>query len=220
MERKGNSNIIVAKIGTDTLVRDGKVDDQYALNIAEQIGRVCASGKSVVLVSSGARALGGQWPLTSAWERAFGNNGISSAEILFREASYKDDLDRVKKALDSGTVPVVNGDREAYLGEKTTNNDILAAGIAVEIGAGTAFLTTVGGVLDEEGKLIPKLPREFEIIDFGKTAHGTGGIGDKVRAARLVAEKGHQALIADGRREEVIWHFANGINGFGTRIAA
>ena len=77
MERKGNSNIIVAKIGTDTLVRDGKVDDQYALNIAEQIGRVCASGKSVVLVSSGARALGGQWPLTFAWERAFGNNGIS-----------------------------------------------------------------------------------------------------------------------------------------------
>lgn len=220
MGRNCESGIIIAKIGTDTLVRKGKIDAEYTLHVADQIGRVRESGRNVVLVTSGAGALGGQRPLTEAWERALGNNGIPSAEILFREESYDGQITQVKEVLKNGIVPVVNGDAEKYLGDRTKNNDFLAAGIAVEIGGPTAFLTAVEGVLDAERNVIPLLPREQEIINFGRTDHGTGGIQEKIRAARLVADEGHKALIAHGRREDVIWHFANGRNGFGTRIAA
>ncbi len=220
MGRNCESGIIIAKIGTDTLIRKGEIDAAYTLRVADQIGRVREAGKNVVLVSSGAGALGSQKPLTDAWERVLGSKGIPSAEILFREETYDGNMKQVKKVLQEGIVPVVNGDAAEYLGQRTKNNDFLAAGIAVRVGAPTAFLTAVEGVLDAQRKVISLLPSEHEIISFGSTTHGTGGIHEKIDAARLVANEGHKAIIANGRREDVIWHFASGINGFGTRIAA
>lgn len=192
----------------------------YASCVADQIGRVRDFGKNVVLVSSGADALGGQEPLTKAWEQAFATCGVASTQILFREESFQSHTQDVRTALQNGVIPVINGDNGLYLGERTTNNDILASHIARDHHAPALLLTSVDGVLDAKGEVIPYLSSAHPIVDFGKTAHGTGGIHAKVEAARFVAQSGQIAHIANGRRENVILDFAFGRNGFGTRIAA
>ena len=49
---------IVIKIGTNTLTRDDKIDSAYVRRIVGQIGSLLATGRQVVIISSGAIGMG------------------------------------------------------------------------------------------------------------------------------------------------------------------
>jgi len=49
---------IVVKIGTNTLTKDGGVDAGYVRRMAGQISSLLATGKQVVIISSGAIGMG------------------------------------------------------------------------------------------------------------------------------------------------------------------
>ena len=165
------AKIIVIKVGSSLLVDE----DQNAINtawlsgIATDIARLKAAGKDVVVVSSGAIALGrrllkinhnklklqekqaaaatGQVLLAHAWMDALGAHQVQTAQILLSP----DDTETRRKHLNARTtmmallqlnaVPVVNeNDTVATAEIRFGDNDRLAARVAAMIGADVLVL--------------------------------------------------------------------------------
>ena len=161
-----DAKIIVIKVGSSLLVDE----DQNAINtawlngIANDIARLKAAGKDVVVVSSGAIALGrrllkinhsklklqekqaaaatGQVLLAHAWMDALGAHQVQTAQILLSP----DDTETRRKHLNARTtmmallqlnaVPVVNeNDTVATAEIRFGDNDRLAARVAAMMGA-------------------------------------------------------------------------------------
>ena len=161
-----DAKIIVIKVGSSLLVDE----DQNAINkawlsgIATDIARLKAAGKDVVVVSSGAIALGrrllkinhnklklqekqaaaatGQVLLAHAWMDALGAHQVQTAQILLSP----DDTETRRKHLNARTtmmallqlnaVPVVNeNDTVATAEIRFGDNDRLAARVAAMMGA-------------------------------------------------------------------------------------
>jgi glutamate 5-kinase len=166
-----DAKIIVIKVGSSLLVDE----DQNAINtawlsgIATDIARLKAAGKDVVVVSSGAIALGrrllkinhnklklqekqaaaatGQVLLAHAWMDALGAHQVQTAQILLSP----DDTETRRRHLNARTtmmallqlnaVPVVNeNDTVATAEIRFGDNDRLAARVAAMIGADALVL--------------------------------------------------------------------------------
>ena len=157
---------IVVKVGSALLVDEDKntINTAWLAGIASDIARLKATGKDVVVVSSGAIALGsrllkihnktmslqekqaaaatGQVTLAHAWMDALGAHKVQTAQILLSP----DDTETRRKHLNAratmgallelGAVPVVNeNDTVATAEIRFGDNDRLAARVAAMIGA-------------------------------------------------------------------------------------
>ncbi|MGB1684157.1 MAG: glutamate 5-kinase, partial [Candidatus Puniceispirillaceae bacterium] len=157
---------IVVKVGSALLVDEDKntINTAWLAGIASDIARLKAAGKDVVVVSSGAIALGsrllkihnktmslqekqaaaatGQVTLAHAWMDALGAHKVQTAQILLSP----DDTETRRKHLNAratmgallelGAVPVVNeNDTVATAEIRFGDNDRLAARVAAMIGA-------------------------------------------------------------------------------------
>ena len=128
---------IVVKVGTRVLTRDdGCLDQQRIAQLAEELHRVLATGRKVVVVSSGAVGAGigrlgltsrptdiarlqavaavGQSLLVEAYERslqAFGRHAaqiLLTAEDLETRTRYLNARNTIRSLLDYGAVPIIN----------------------------------------------------------------------------------------------------------------
>jgi glutamate 5-kinase len=153
--------------------------------LASQIVKLREQGRSVVVVSSGAVALGrgrlgytakpkamaelqacaavGQSLLMRGWEHAFGPHGVAVAQMLL---SHDDLEDRerylnARAALDAllelGAVPIINENDTVAVDEiRFGDNDQLAAMVCTLAGADLlVLLTDVEGLLDASGARVP-----------------------------------------------------------------
>ncbi|RMF41679.1 MAG: glutamate 5-kinase, partial [Planctomycetota bacterium] len=132
-----NTTSMVIKVGSRVLSdEDGRLDHAQVSNISDQVARLVANGRRVVLVSSGAVAAGmgklglqrrptdvahlqavaavGQAHLIQAYERCFARNGLHAAQVLLT-ADDLDDRSRYLNVrntllalLEMGVVPVIN----------------------------------------------------------------------------------------------------------------
>ena len=161
---------IVVKVGSALLVgKDGAPDRAWLETLAVDIARMRARGQQVLMVSSGAVALGrgrlgltrraltlpekqaaaaaGQSALMRAWEEVLEPHGLSVAQILLT----RDDTEvrrrwlnaraTVETLLDLGVVPVVNENDTVVTEEiRYGDNDRLAARVAQMIGADALVL--------------------------------------------------------------------------------
>ncbi|AKF06789.1 glutamate 5-kinase [Sandaracinus amylolyticus] len=174
---------VVVKVGSKSLVGDGSGPRFEAL--AKQIAALRAERRAVLVVSSGAIALGrsalgfdkrpteiaqlqacaavGQSRLMRAWEEAFAPYGVPVAQLLLTHADLAD-RERylnARAALDAlwelGAVPVINENDTVAVEEiKFGDNDQLAAMVATLAGADLlVLLSDVEGLLDREGKRVP-----------------------------------------------------------------
>lgn len=172
---------IVVKIGSRTLAGDSAVYER----LAAAIGRARARGSYVVLVSSGAIALGtkklgmrerpkemsklqaaaaaGQSLLMRAYEEAFSAQGIAVAQVLLTHSDLAD-RHRANNAraalaslLEAGALPILNENDSVAVDEiKFGDNDQLAAMVAPLIDADLlVLLSDVEGLLDSDGKRVP-----------------------------------------------------------------
>jgi glutamate 5-kinase len=172
---------VVIKIGSRTLAADAAVYDRLAAAAA----RAHADGRAVVIVSSGAIALGtkklgfkgrpkemaklqaaaaaGQSLLMRAYEEAFAARGISVAQVLLTHADLADRT-RANNAraalgalLDARCVPILNENDSVAVEEiKFGDNDQLAAMVAPMVDADLLILLSdVEGLLDGDGKRVP-----------------------------------------------------------------
>jgi glutamate 5-kinase len=146
---------LVVKIGTNTLVRGGAIDEGFIKDVARQIGQLRAQNWRVVIVSSGAIRAGldaigreratrlpekqaaaavGQNLLMRAYRRAFDTESTPIAQLLLTRADIADRRRFLNarhtfaQLFDWGVVPIVNENDTVATDEiRFGDNDMLAA---------------------------------------------------------------------------------------------
>lgn len=166
-----NVKRVVIKVGSALLTYQNKasVKRQWLATVAADIARLQAEDKQVIIVSSGAVALGrrileygtkklelaerqasaacGQIHLMNAWEETLGKHDIGAAQLLLT----MDDTEKRKRFLNvrntldtllrAGIVPVINeNDTIASSEQRVGDNDRLAARVAQMVNAGMLIL--------------------------------------------------------------------------------
>lgn len=156
---------VVVKIGSSSLTDStGHLDDVHLEALVESVVAARASGKDVVLVSSGAIAAGmsplrmrtrprdlasqqaaasvGQGLLVEKYAALFGRHGITVGQVLLtvedvtRRAHYANALRTFTRLLELGVVPIVNENDTVATSEiRFGDNDRLAALVAHLVGA-------------------------------------------------------------------------------------
>jgi glutamate 5-kinase len=200
---------VVVKLGTSLVVgRGGTVRRSVVRERAREIAVVVTGGEPVVVVSSGAIALGlphlglerrprsvpklqaasalGQARLQRAWEQALGREGLHAAQILLTATDVADRATYVnaRNALEAlfalGAVPVVNENDATATDEIAFgDNDALAAQVALLVRARLlVLLTEVDGVFTRA----PGTPGA-ELVDEG-SAVGDAVLGEASRLGR------------------------------------
>lgn len=101
---------------------------------------------------------------------------------------------------DNGIIPIVNENDVVSSRElKFSDNDELATLIAVGFGADTLMLcTSVGGLLDNTGKVIPRVSQVndvFKYVRTDKSSVGLGGMTSKLTFAKLAMRMGIRTII-------------------------
>lgn len=226
---------LVVKIGSSTITGGMDFLDRDLMSgIARQIDILNKLGWKVVVVSSGAVALGkprmksyisgdilskqraaarGQPLLMAGWQEALEPYGLEADQLLFNKKNFDAHM-KVLRAIDDGVV-IANGDdtgNEPGIEKEIIyeDNDDLAADIATGMPADVVvYLTDVDGIMDKEGKIIKNIrPHEeldkLGVPDNGKNGKGTGGLLSKHKYASIAAEKGVRAIIARGKDEDVL----------------
>ena len=194
---------LVVKIGSRALCADG---GRFA-QVAEQVATQVKAGRRVVLVSSGAVAVGrerlglterpkkisllqaaaatGQSLLMRAYEDAFEPLGIHVAQVLLTHDAVTD-RDRylhARQAIDEllklGVVPIINENDTVSIDElRFGDNDQLAAMVCTLVGADLlVLLSDVVGILDDQGARISLVREVADIESFIKPPEGDVGLG-------------------------------------------
>jgi glutamate 5-kinase len=248
-EKIRSARRLIVKVGSALVTRNGTGLDKAAMaDWARQIAALRAAGKEVVLVSSGAIAAGmqrlgwtkrphemhrlqaaaavGQMGLVEAYEEAFSQHGVHTAQILLTH----DDLSDRKRYLNArstlntllelGVVPIINENDTIVTDEiKFGDNDTLGALVANLIEAeALIILTDQAGLFtadprkDPTATLISESKAEdlaLEAMAGGAgTGLGKGGMITKVRAAQRAARSGAHTCIASGAEPDALIRLA------------
>ncbi|MEN9658278.1 MAG: hypothetical protein RL571_1743 [Pseudomonadota bacterium] len=251
---------IVVKVGSSLVTNEGRgLDHAALLRWAEEIAEVSKMGKQVVLVSSGAIAEGvarlgwtqkptsvhekqaaaavGQMGLCQAYESAFRQHGLKTAQILL---THEDLADRTRylnarstlmTLLNLGVIPIINENDSVVTAEiKFGDNDSLGALVTNLIeGDALIILTDQSGLFtaDPRKDLDARLVEEAEAGDLrledmaggAGSSVGTGGMYTKIIAAKRAARSGASTVIACGREPSVLTRLALG-ERIGTQLTA
>lgn len=229
--------LVVIKVGTSTLLgEDKRIDEDYINKLADNIGQLKNNNIDVVLVSSGAIRAGlahlnlndsfslpfiqavaaiGQGILMRMYESAFSRHNITIGQVLLTHEDFAS-RDRFLNArntllalLQLKAVPVINeNDTVATEEIRFGDNDILAGMVSAALSADVLLLLSdVEGLLNEEGRVIPRVDAITpEVLALAGPAGrwGKGGMRSKIEAARIATAAGVDVVIANGRKEDVI----------------
>jgi len=251
---------LVVKVGSSLVTNDGRGLDHAAVaRWAEEIAQLKHAGREVVLVSSGAIAEGiarlgwtvrpkaihdlqaaaavGQMGLVQAYEAAFIQYGLHTAQVLL---THDDLADRrrylnarttLRTLLGLGVIPIINENDTVTTDEiRVGDNDTLGALVANLIEADVlVLLTDQPGLYTADPRHNPgaTLVREaragdpaLEAMAGGAgSALARGGMLTKVLAAKRAARSGASTVIACGSEEKVLTRLAAG-DAVGTLLIA
>lgn len=195
-----SSKKIIIKIGSSTLTsEDGSIDKKFMKNLAAQVKELRDRGKSVIIVSSGARIAGvgilekwsrkedihykqalcaiGQVELMDSYRKIFGEYGIHVAQILLTKEDFEDPdrtlniRNTIFTLIDEGVIPIINENDTVCVEEiEIGDNDMLAAHATVLWGAGLLFLLSdVNGVYDKN----PTEHKDAKLIEVIRNIEAT-----------------------------------------------
>ncbi len=186
---------IVVKVGSSTLTDAGQVRPRVFAQLSRQIARLCADGREIVVVSSGAIAIGsrvlgwthpgrsmpekqaaaavGQIGLVELWQRRFRRHGREIAQILVTRTELEN-RERFLNArrtllqlLALGVVPIVNeNDTVATEEIRFGDNDNLSATILNLVeGDLLVLLTDVDGLFRRAPVPGEPLPELIDVVE-------------------------------------------------------
>ncbi|OWT74601.1 MULTISPECIES: glutamate 5-kinase [unclassified Achromobacter] len=245
------ANRLVAKVGSSLVTNEGRGLDRAAVaHWAAQIASLRQQGKQIVLVSSGAIAEGmarlgwrkrpsvmhelqaaaavGQMGLAQAYEAAFAEHGLRTAQVLL---THEDLADRRRylnarstlfALLRLGVVPIVNENDTVVTDEiRFGDNDTLGALVTNLIEADSLIiLTDQRGLYESDPRKNPDArfvghaqagDPELEAMAGGAgSGIGTGGMLTKILAAKRAAHSGAHTVIASGRERDVLVRLSQG----------
>jgi glutamate 5-kinase len=171
----------------------------------------------------------GQTRLMQRYESLFSRHGLLVAQLLLtnedlHQAGRRENLTNTLERLLAfkNVVPIINENDSVATEElKVGDNDRLSAGVAQLAKADILILlTSVDGLLDAEGRVIP------EVIDVSavgghvrpeKGMHSTGGMASKLGSAGEAVAAGVEVVIANGRNPSQLLAVVEG-GGVGTRL--
>jgi glutamate 5-kinase len=175
---------IVVKIGSALLVGAGQAREDWLTHMARDLASLRGAGAQVIVVSSGAIALGaarlalpkggrgsladaqaaaavGQIALADLWSRALGAEGITAAQMLLTlgdledRRRYLNASATLDRLLEAGVIPVINENDSVATEEiRFGDNDRLAARVAQAASADLVLL------LSDVNGLYDRDPRE------------------------------------------------------------
>ncbi|GGY10082.1 glutamate 5-kinase [Paludibacterium paludis] len=251
---------LVVKVGSSLVTDNGRGLDMAALHRwATEIAELKRRGKQVVLVSSGAIAEGcqrlgwasrpravhelqaaaavGQMGLCQAYESAFRQHGLGTAQILL---THEDLADRTRylnarstltTLLNLNVVPIINENDTVVTDEiRLGDNDTLGALVTNLIEADALIiLTDQQGLFSADPRKHPDArliataragdPALEAMAGGAGSAVGTGGMLTKILAAKRAAHSGAATVIACGREPHVLSRLADG-ECIGTQLEA
>jgi len=251
---------LVAKVGSSLVTNEGRGLDRGAVaHWAAQIAALRSQGRQVVLVSSGAIAEGmarlgwrkrpsamhelqaaaavGQMGLCQAYEAAFAEHGLRTAQVLL---THEDLADRHRylnarstlfALMRLGVVPIVNENDTVVTDEiRLGDNDTLGALVTNLIEADAlVILTDQRGLYSADPRKNPQAQfishaqagdAALEAMAGGAgSGIGTGGMLTKILAAKRAARSGAHTVIASGRERNVLTRLTEG-ECIGTELRA
>lgn len=251
---------VVIKVGSSLVTNDGKGLDMAALaRWASEIADLKRRGKEVVLVSSGAIAEGcqrlgwakrpkavhelqaaaavGQMGLCQAYESAFREHGLKTAQVLLTHEDLSDRLrylnarTTLSTLLALNVVPIINENDTVVTDEiRFGDNDTLGALVTNLIEADAlVILTDQKGLYTADPRKKPDAefvhearagtPELEQMAGGAGSSVGTGGMYTKIIAAKRAARSGADTVIACGREADVLSRLADG-EAIGTQLIA
>jgi glutamate 5-kinase len=158
----------------------------------------------------------GQRHLMTMFAAAFGRHGLHAAQLLLT----RDDFDDRRRYLNIRStiaqlhrldaIPVINENDPIAVDEiRFGDNDMIAALTANLLRAElTIILSIVDGLLDRRGQVIDLVDRAGPdvggFVRKEKSSLGSGGMRSKLDAIQKVTDAGEVAMIANGRRPDVL----------------
>ena len=253
---KGNKQRIVVKVGTSTLTHDsGALDLRSMERLVRTLADLQGAGNEVILVTSGAIAVGtaklglaerprelrmkqaaaavGQCRMMHIYDKLFSEYNRTVAQILLTG----DDVDDPDRALEMGTIPIVNENDSVSSAEIETghhkvlgDNDTLSAIVAKLCRADLlVLLSDIDGLYDADPRSHPDAhlihqvreltPQILEMAGGAGSWRGTGGMATKLSAAGIAMGAGCDMVITNGKRTEDLYGIVEGAD-IGTRFLA
>lgn len=240
--------LLVVKLGSSSVTKDSGPDTSILADALDQAIDAMASGWQVILVSSGAQSVGravlevgDHGPISPKLAAAFGQpilmefyrsesarRGAQVCQVLIGESDLRSSTRMtaiaavLRDSLAAGIIPIVNGNDPTDDGK--TNNDLVAAGIALMTQAThLLLLTDVDGVYEGtpgDGDPLAELHVDgIHAIKSHASGSGTGGIKSKLRAAENAARNGIETRIGSARDHRAIAGLVAG-HSVGTLIRA
>ena len=218
--------ILVIKFGSAAITKaDGSLNQVVMVDVARQIAQL-HDQFHLVIVSSGAVAAGKQFVKNYVGDipqrkaaAAVGNllllnkyaqffapynspiaQSLCERQHFANRAQFLQLKETYQELWANGIIPIVNENDVVSNRElKFSDNDELATMIAVGFGAETLMLcTSVGGLLDDHGRVIDRVERISDVFKFvknDKTSVGLGGMTSKLTFAKLATRMGIRTVI-------------------------
>lgn len=158
----------------------------------------------------------GQTSLMGLYGAMFAKHGLNVAQLLLTHSDldsrtrHNNARNTLLRLFTGGkVVPIINENDSVAVEELNFgDNDRLSAEVALLVDADQLFLlTSVDGVLDGAGKLVPEVRDVSEVTglvrqDKGRTS--VGGMTTKLQAARIAVEHGIPVRILNGRTPNLL----------------
>ena len=192
------------------------------------VGKLNLPGRPADMPTKQAAAAVGQCELMYTYDRLFAQYNHTVAQILLtgedvdhadRRQNFENTMARL---LELGVLPIINeNDTVATAEIKVGDNDTLGAVVACCVGADLlVLLSDIDGLYtadphrDPHAELISvvaEVTPEVEELAGGKGSDlATGGMATKLRAARMVTERGCDMVIANGEHPELLYDIVEG----------
>lgn len=170
----------------------------------------------------------GQNILMANYHSLFQKHNIKIAQILITyndlndKETYKNLKNSINKLFGLGVIPIINENDPISINEigpSFGDNDALSAMIAGKIKADLlVMLTNVDGLYDKDPsskgavliKEVKNITKKIEAMSGKASDLGIGGMKTKLEAAKTAAKAGTNAVIANGRKEDVLMKIISG----------
>ncbi len=190
--------------------------------IGAGMSRLGLSKRPTTIPEKQAVAAVGQGLLVHIYEKLFGEYGRVVAQVLLtrndlsERTRYLNARHALKALLRFGTIPIINENDTVAVDEiKFGDNDTLSALVAGLIdGDLLVILSDVDGLYDRDPRgnqsaellsVVSQLDQSHEEAAGGAgTSMGTGGMGTKLKAARIAVQSGIPMFIANAARDGVL----------------
>jgi len=190
--------------------------------IAAGIERLGLAERPATIARKQAAAAVGQGRLMAAYDAAFSSAGLTVAQVLLTHGDLADRKrflnarTTLTTLLEAGVVPIINENDTVAVEElKFGENDHLAALVTNLVGAqlfvilsGVEGFCTGDPIRDPSATLIPLVTEITPLLEAHAestgSAEGTGGMVPKLAAAKQATAHGSAAIIAGGRRPNVL----------------